>query len=72
MIFAILLCSTYAGHPEMNNCTPFHSTHYQSRSTCEAELAKLRAEAHGKGVSIEGATAVNGIRSNTKLVCKRG
>lgn len=72
MIFAILLCSTYAGHPDMNTCTPFHATHFQSLTACEAELTKLRAEARGKGVSIEGATAVNGIRSNTKLVCKRG
>ena len=72
MIFAILLCSTYAGHPDMNMCTPFHSAHFQSLSACEAELAKLRTEARGKGVSIEGATTVNGINSKTKLVCKRG
>jgi hypothetical protein len=72
MIFVILLCSTYAGHPDMNFCTPFHAAHYRSRSACEEELVKLRAEARGKGVAIEGRTTVNGIKSETRMVCKQG
>lgn len=72
MTFAILLCSTYIGHADLNSCTPLQSAHYPSQSACEAELTKLRAEARGKKVSLEGPASTGGIKSENKLVCKAG
>ena len=72
MTFMILLCSTYVGHANLNNCTPLQSTSYASKAACETELSKLRAEAKGKGVSLEGATSNSGLKSESTLVCKSG
>ena len=72
MTFVILLCSTYVGHADMNNCTLLQSTHYQSKAACESELTKLRAEAKGKHVSLEGPTTNAGLKSESKLICKAG
>jgi hypothetical protein len=71
MSFVILLCSTYVGHADLNTCTPLQSVHYPSRSACEAELKSLRAEAKGKGVSLEGPTE-GGLKGESRLVCKEG
>jgi hypothetical protein len=72
MTFMILLCSTYIGHADLNSCTPLQSTHYQTKAACESELTKLRAEAKGKHVSLEGPTTSGGLKSESKLVCKAG
>ena len=72
MTFMILLCSTYIGHADLNTCTPLQSTHYETKSACEGELAKLRAEAKSKHVSLEGPTTNAGLKSQSKLVCKAG
>ena len=72
MTFVILLFSTYVGHATLDNCTPLQSTSYTSKAACETELSKLRAEAKGKGVSLEGATSNGGLKSESKLVCKSG
>jgi hypothetical protein len=72
MTFMILLCSTYIGHADLNNCTPLQSTHYQTKAACEGELTKLRAEAKGKHVSLEGSTTNAGLKSHSELVCKAG
>jgi hypothetical protein len=72
MTFVILLCSTYVGHADLNTCTPLRSTSYASKAACESELTKLRAEAKGKGVSLEGSTSNAGLKSESKLVCKAG
>lgn len=70
MTFEILLCSTYIGHADLNTCTPLQSTSYPSQAACEGELTKLRTEAKGKKVALEGATSNGGVKSTTKLVCK--
>jgi hypothetical protein len=72
MTFMILLCSTYIGHADLNNCTPLQSTHYQTKAACEGELTKLRAEAKGKHVALEGSTTNAGLKSHSELVCKAG
>ena len=72
MTFTILLCSTYIGHADLNSCTPLQSTRYQTKAACESELTKLRAEARGKHVSLEGSTTNAGLKSESKLVCKTG
>lgn len=65
MIYAIFLCTTFMGRPELNTCDVQLPEVYRTAQKCDARLAQYRAVNHTKGPN--GIESVGHLRDGTKM-----